>query len=388
MRTTDPARSRGFSLVELLVAVLFTGILMAGMATVFKASLTTFATSSESLASARRNRMSMDMLYDDLNLAGMLPTSLMKWHASVTSANPPFLVVPNVAYQGTDVPGAQAQADQLCFYYDEILPYTATMDETELGTASLVNNDSPSSGTPSITFLSEEHAKRVEVGMRLLSRSTIGHPKTITNVGVSGSTAQLTLSPIEDTADPELGGNVSNVDILKGSEVLLARPGRYVRYSVQGRATDPEDPSRMVPCLIREEVAYGNAFAGTSPGYSIATVAENVRTLKVYLSVDGGQNWAGLAAGTATWDDIVTQLNDQLAKAGRPGYQKVLAGSFWFRETPLAVRLDVTTRTIRPRSEYAANPAAGTPEYREQTQSLVLIPRHFGLPYGRPLTNS
>jgi len=384
MRTTDHARSRGFSLVELLVAVLFTGILMAGMATVFKASLTTFATSSESLASARRNRMSMDMLYDDLNLAGMLPTSLVNWPAAVTSANPPFMILPNQAYAGTDVPSALAQADQLSFYYDEILPFQGTLQSDLPG----ATPGQPLPTQSTLAFRNEDQAKQVEAGMVLLTRAGVGYPRPITGATVSGSQASITFGGIEDIADPSKGGSGGKYTILANSEVLVARPGRYVRYSVQGRATDPEDPARMVPCLIREEVAYGRPFAAGEPGYTIATVAENVRGLKVYLSADGGQNWAGLGSNPASWDDIVTELNDQLATTGRPGYQSVLSGSFWFREIPVAVRLDVTTRTIRPRLEYSANPAAGTPDYREQTQSLVLIPRHFGLPYGRPLTTS
>ena len=64
----------GFSLVELLVAVLFIGILMAGMANVFKSSVNTMATSSEGISSNRRNRMSIDLLYDDLNIAGLYIT--------------------------------------------------------------------------------------------------------------------------------------------------------------------------------------------------------------------------------------------------------------------------------------------------------------------------
>lgn len=387
MRTTDRARSRGFSLVELLVAVLFTGVLMAGMATVFKASLTTFATSSESLASARRNRMSMDMLYDDLNLAGMLPTSLLNWPAAVTSANPPFMIVPDVAYTGTDVPDGMAQADQLCFYYDEILPFPGRLVATMPGASSSVNLSAPVNST-TVEFRTEEQAKLVEPGMRLLTRAGIGYPRPITSASASGNAVEVRFGGLEDIADPTAGGAGGNFDILQDSEVLVARPGRYVRYSIQGRATDPEDPGRMVPCLVREEVQYGRPFAVGEPGYSIATVAENVRALKVYLSADGGQTWAGLGTQPPGWDDIVAELNEQLTRVGRPGYQTIQSGSFWFREIPVAVRLDVTTRTIRQRLEYSADPAAGTPDYREQTQSLVLIPRHFGLPYGRPLTAS
>ena len=49
-----PSAQRGFSLVELLVALVFTMVLMAGMANVYRASLSSFYTSGESISSVRR----------------------------------------------------------------------------------------------------------------------------------------------------------------------------------------------------------------------------------------------------------------------------------------------------------------------------------------------
>lgn len=380
MRTPD--RERGFSLAELLVALLFTGLLMAGMATVFRSSLSTLSTSSETLSSGRRNRMSLETLYDDLNQAGMLPTSLLNWPPAVTSANPPFQIVPNQPYTATDV--ANPRSDQLVFYLDELLPFTGTMATDLPG----VMPGQPLPTQATIQFRETDFATQLEPGMVLLTRAGIGYPRPITSVATSGKQATVSFGALENIADPTQGGSGGKYTILANSEVLLARPARYVRYSIQGRATDPEAPTRQVPCLIRETVAYGRPFAPGEPGYTLTVIAENVTRMKVYLSVDGGQNWAGLTGTPATWADLVTQLNSQLANSGRPGYQTVLSGSFWFREIPTAVRLDITTRTLRQRTEYAANPSAGTPAYREQTQSLVLIPRHFGLPYGRPLTNA
>src|SRR5574344_1325703 len=161
MRSTSPSRSRGFSLVELLVAVLFTGLLMAGMATVFKASLGTFATSSEMLSSSRRNRMSLDMLYDDLNQAGALPTSLMLY-PTVDPTIPPFIIRPNQAYTGTDV--TNPLTDELCFYYDEILPFAGTLnkdvDSTAMGTMA----------TGAEVNFRDDQASQVQAGMVMISR--------------------------------------------------------------------------------------------------------------------------------------------------------------------------------------------------------------------------
>ena len=85
--------ARGFSLVELLVALVFTMVLMAGMANVYKASLTTYYTSGESLSSARRNRMSVDLLVDDLNTACMYLTDLSV-PPTVSAAVPPIYILP------------------------------------------------------------------------------------------------------------------------------------------------------------------------------------------------------------------------------------------------------------------------------------------------------
>jgi len=47
-------------------------------------------------------------------------------------------------------------------------------------------------------------------------------------------------------------------------------------------------------------------------------------------------------------------------------------------DTPLTlVRVNVTTRTAVQRSEYSTT--GNTLAYKEQTQSLMLLPRHFGL---------
>ena len=54
-------RRRGFSLVELMVALVFTAILMAGMFKVFQASTSTFATLSETLAIQRNARWGLDL---------------------------------------------------------------------------------------------------------------------------------------------------------------------------------------------------------------------------------------------------------------------------------------------------------------------------------------
>jgi hypothetical protein len=95
---------------------------------------------------------------------------------------------------------------------------------------------------------------------------------------------------------------------------------------------------------------------------------------------------AGPAWNTLTrpWPDLgnpradanTLQFNTQLASL-RTG---AAAGTpMWIRSYPALVRVDVTTRTVRKRSEYT--PAAGTADYLYQTRTLIITPKHFGLFY-------
>ena len=70
----------------------------------------------------------------------MVASSLF-YYPPTTATNPPFIVNPNVNFDpatATDVPAAQATADQLIFYYDNVLPYEATLATTILSTSQQV----------------------------------------------------------------------------------------------------------------------------------------------------------------------------------------------------------------------------------------------------------
>src|SRR5664279_4508143 len=116
---------RGFSLVELLVALVFTMVLMAGMANVYKASLSTFYTSGEALSNLRRNRMSVDLLADDINAACLYLLDLSN-PPVVSAASPPFYILPNMPI-ATAVAPDPTTADELYFYVDQPLPFEGTM---------------------------------------------------------------------------------------------------------------------------------------------------------------------------------------------------------------------------------------------------------------------
>jgi hypothetical protein len=162
--------------------------------------------------------------------------------------------------------------------------------------------------------------------------------------------------------------------------MVFVRAGQMVRYSILPQFLDPSNPTVALPCLVREQGSY--ATGGFVADASLQTIiAENVTGFKVFLSADGGRTWAGqgltandFATGWTT--GILAQVNTQLTSVGLPSAANA-SDPNWFRETPLMVRVDLTTRSAVKRVENAA--VANTVDYRERLQTLYMVPRHFGL---------
>ena len=382
----------GFSLVELLVALVFTMVLMAGMANVYKASLSAFYTSGESISSTRRNRMSVDLLVEDLNQAGMFLTDLAS-APPVTEAMPVFLILPNMPVTGHGDNDPLA-TDELYFYQDQPLPFEGTLASggTQLSAIELVARGTAVATADTSYTLdcgSAAYASQVAIGQVLVFKDA-WQALTITSATPSGSSVTVGTLPTATSADLAgiTGGGAaapaSQVRHLAGSRVLIIQPAQMVRYRIQMLNLDPGSATG-IPCLVRDQGDYSiAAFTASQPQQIIA---ENVAGFAVYLSTNGGTSWAGLDASGAKaiysdfesgWDTgIRAELDAQLLTSGRPGVKSTRIGPSWFRNIPLLVRVDITTRTATRRSEYAANPNAVA--YRLQTQSLVLVPRHSGL---------
>lgn len=378
--------ARGFSLVEMLVAMLFTGLLMAGMAKVFSSSLSTFYTSGETLSSFRRNRAATDMLYDDLNAASMYITSLSTPPSEVANTNPAFYVLPNmpIAGAGADDPPS---ADQLLFYLDQPLPFEGTYAPGAGGGARSATEIIAAGGAVAATdnqYVVDcgdaNYANQVKLGMSMVFKDA-WESAYITAATPSGSSVTVTVGQNAAALVSGLGatGTPSKSKHLPGSGVLFYTPSQAVRYSVQIRLLDPQNPAG-VPCLIREQGTYRPA------GFVAATdaiITENVSGFKVYLSVDSGKTWAGFKktytgmAGGWT-GGILADLNTVLLTTGRPDFTSTNGIPDWFRSIPTLVRLDITTRSAVKRSEYSATP--GVTKYQDVVQTIVTVPRHSGLP--------
>jgi len=430
MRRTDPsfpARAdgqHGFSLVEMLVALVFMMVLMGGLASVFKASLSSYVTGAETTSSRRQNREALEVLFDDLNQAGMTASSLTSAPTTVTSANPPFYVIPNQPYANTDVPNAAAPVnggqnawavtDQLVLYYERFLPYETTMgsplNSTAQGVANGTTLANALTGGLAITIKFNDAnqaalaaqdfttANASGMGMNLVSSGTTLAVTGLTaNVGAATATATF-------TANQPIGATVP-----KGSVVSLVAPNQYVCYSIKPMLLDPSNPATFTPCLVRDVIAYpANGTVPVLPPWaptiSSSIVAENVTGFHVGLSANGGATWAGINPATGTWSTTTAAwadltgpstgaasptLNFQLNNfdtTAAPLPSVASGGVFWFRTYPVLLRLDIQTRTVKTRSEYGpANTALTAADayrfYNYQTRTMIINPRHFGLAY-------
>ena len=386
----------GFSLVELLVAVLFIGILMAGMANVFKASVTTLTTSSEGISSARRNRMSLDLLYDDLNSAGMFLSDLAS-PPKLSAANQAFYIIPNVAIVGAAADDP-ATADQVFFYLDDPLPFEGTLFDTGAGGTAARNASelvlaqaapTVADNTFTIDCTDDSYATMIKTGR------TNGYPYSVvfkdswetyfiqgipTGTG-KRLTIQLGSSPDALVTGVGPSGNPPKAKHILTSNVMFFQPAQMVRYSVKMKLYDPQKATG-VPCLIRDQGTWSAAgFVAVAALESV--VAENVSGFKAYLSANTGKSWAGYGKTYTGLDNgwtggIRAELDAQLLTSGRQDFQTTSGNDNWFRSIATLVRLDITTRTAVKRAEYSATPLTTT-AYKDFTQSLVIVPRHFGL---------
>lgn len=405
----------GFSLVELLIALVFIGLLMAGMAKVYQSSLNTFYASSDTIASGRRNRVAMDLLYDDLNAAGQYLTS-MTVYPTLSAANPGFYILPNQPFTGTDVVAAKAISDQLYMYMDEALPFEGTLMDPS-GTNAVFATSSTGKSvddqargkatadvaamdkTITVKFKDASHAKMVEAGQIVIFKDQWGPKEIGTVTPPTGDT--VSFKPVDRPDDEKgraTGTNLYNkhphyagtgffadptgvTPSTGGAPMVFVRERQMVRYSIQPMTLDPSSTDKL-PCLVREQGTYSTAGFVSVPAFK-TIIAENVTGFKTYLSADGGRTWAGqgLTANdfaTGWTNGILATVNTQLAAVGLP-HAPDASDPNWFRETPLMVRVDLTTRSAVKRVEHAA--VANTAEYRERLQTLYMVPRHFGLSF-------
>ncbi len=377
--------SRGFSLLEMLVAMLFIGILSAGMLRVYSSNLAGFQRVNDSISTQRQGRWALTTLQDDVASIGyfaFVGFNNPAWGSfSVTSGTQePFMILPSPAALNITGPdpsnpaGAllttQISPDELQYVSDLSLPIQATL--TSLNTTTLTL--SMLSGT-----LTDVQAGDI---VAILD----GNFEQFIIASAAGTTVVADLTA---TVTAQNAGGIYQV-ILPGTKTHVAgvplafyRPSVVTRYSIQPLATDPANAAIKVPCLVRQQTPYpvggGLITWVVAPGQAVPAIpfqiiAENIDGLRIDLSFDSGTNWRRTAA--ANWDGIVTNISTALAPLGAAGTPaRNATNPLWFRTYPFLVRMDVTSRSPAPRTESTTNGTAG---YVRRTQTLMVTPRNLG----------
>lgn len=393
MSNIPPKKSKsrhdqGFSLVELLVALVFVSLLMAGMAKVFASSTSVFNTTNEAIGVQRTSRWAIEQVNDDFSQMGMIfPDRILPSHI-LAGSEPHFRIDPDQAVTGVvrvsdNNPGATESealnSDQIQFFTDFPLDISGTWaaDTTGNDSSAGAGTAAPSSAKISFTQGSEADLEAGDV-MVILDSGQTGkweYP-LITGAPVA--------NPIQFETDPSAIGRFTftpteggvQLSHKAGVPVFFVRPNRVVRYSVQAVALDPSNSAVRVPCLTRQMAAY--PLAGTINWANIPAqiISEQVVGFRVDLSFDGGATWA--RTGATNWAEIQANVNTQLSTRGLPGFNSITDPSNpdWFRNISCLLRLDITTRSAIRREEYNATPGARA--YRTRTQTLMISPRNFG----------
>ena len=386
----------GFSLVEMLVAMMFIGILSAGMMRIYSTNLAGFQRVNDTIGSQRRGRWALAALQDDVESIGYFAfvgfNNPAGGNFSVTSGTQePFMILPGpsqvkvVSPDPANPAGALLPAtalptnpDELQYVSDLSLPIQATLAGVTASGLTL----NLSSGSLADLQAGDIVAILDNNFEQFLILNAAG---SAVNADLAGTTLAQTAGGIYQLNAP---GSKTH---LAGTPLAFFRPSVVTRYSVQAQAWDPSNPAITIPCLVRQQTPYpvGGTLINWA-GVPVTVVAENIEGFVVDLSYDNGTTWLrrnGTAAapvayppGAASWDAIVASITTALGPwnvTGTPA--RNLSNPIWFRTYPFLIRMDVTSRSAAPRTESTYNTAAaGTADYVRRTQTLLVSPRNFG----------
>lgn len=372
---------KGFSLVELMVALVFISLLMAGMLDVYAASIKGFRQANETIEAQRTNRWAMGQMQDDLQSAGY---SLPYW-GTMPSVSNPLVVLPNNPAPVGTIPTVPGPTDEIRFLMDQPLAITAQLSAVPANESTL-----------QVKVLSGTMNDALPGDYVILLDRSMEAVQILSLSGITSTSATITLDPSAGTDLVTGNGNGVNPKLASlthqpGTDLIVVRPSQLVRYSIQARATDPSNSTLMVPCLVRQQ----RPFPSGSDGAAVfavwnqeVIVAENVVGLNIDVSVSGGTTWqrTGVAGiGTAGWGTIAANINTVLTGATKytlPGYTDInsTANPLWYRFIPTAFRMDLTTSTRQRLSQSTSNATNATRfdnyGYRLRKQTLLVTPRN------------
>lgn len=375
-RRIRPLQS-GFSLIEMLVAVMFIGILSAGMLRIYSANLAGFQRVNDTIGSQRRGRWALASLQDDVASVGFfafVPFNQPAGYSVTSGTQEPFMILPSptaVAVIGPDPTNPAAllttnlspNPDEFQFVGDIPLPIQATVQSTS--GAALGLNVSSGNVTDievgDIAAILDPTFEQVKIAAKPSS--------TTLSISASGANEQGSREVAGYALSPTLSSHAAGVP------VVIFRPNMVTRYSIQARAWDPSNAG-TIPCLVRQQAPYpdGGALINWA-GVQADVIAENIDGFRVDISFDGGTTWLRQAAGS--WDDIVTSMKG-LSPGGVALNPRDASNPLWYRNYPCLIRLDITARSAAPKA--ANSDVAGQAAYVRRTQTLMVTPRNFGLP--------
>lgn len=342
----------GFSLVELTVALCLMALLMAGMARVFRASLSGNVQGTERLAMSRRGRLALEQLREDVMAAGLLLQS---------PERPAPGLGPQAPYLSTDAatpePGLPP-SDVLTLTLDQ--PAEAEGELVEAvgpGHAAAVLAGLPLEPQPPIQlrFATEREAAQVRPGQRLCFLRGLDELRVV-EATHRGTRATVVATGLQG----EAGGPRHPQP--RGGRVLVVDPLQVIRYRIESLGVALGGPR---PCLVREvfDAEALEASPELARPHTRTVVVEEVLALKVYLSRDGGLTWSGFGAGGGPFATV--HGPDLGAGLDQPG---------WLRGRAVLVRLDLKVRAPVVRER-----VGGGVGHDQQVQTLVVAPRHAGL---------
>lgn len=367
----------GFSLIEMLVAVMFIGILTAGMLRIYSANLASFQRVNDMIGSQRRGRWALASLQDDVSLVGyfaFVPFNQPTGYSVASGTQEPFMILPAstpVLTTGPDPanPGGALitgpltpNPDELQFVGDLPLPIMATVAGTTPAalTVNVLSGSLADVQPGDIVAILDAAFEQVQVAS--VSGNVIG--VSATGMAMAGSTQAggYALAPALTFHPPD-------------TPIAIFRPNVVTRYAIQARAWDPSNPAITVPCLVRQQALYppGGTLINWA-GAATDVIAENIEGFTVDLSFDGGINW--LRQGAADWNAIVTNISSK-SPGGKAVNPRDPSNPLWFRTFPFLIRMDIVSRSAAPRAQGATTAQV---DYVRRTQTLMVSPRNFGLP--------
>lgn len=391
MSSCDPLnpsqQDRGFSLVELLVALFFMLVLMAGMLKVFTSNITGFAVGNEVMRAQRQSRLALDTLRDDASTCGF--TFPYEFVPDIGSS--PFQILPNMGLSFTDYSGSTIDATTLGLtanpgtqtltndyvIFSSVIPINITVG---LSSAVAAGSTTVTLGTPTSGSLTDLKPDDLII---LSDRDwEVGVVSSI----VSGVvTLKATVADKFGNLQGSTVSSFSNSYSVANSRVYLLHPLRLIRYSIQPMNLNPSMAKEQVPCLVRQTLTPN---PGTTPDWSAATtteiVAEDIIGLKADISFDGGTTWyrnqiAGSDNDVAGWNKMLGKATTQLAAVAPTGFHDLRTPKdpYWIQYVPAILRFDITSRTTMKRQDYNVSNAVAL-AYRLRQQTLLVTPRNWG----------